>query len=390
MTVTTERLYYTDCYLREFTAQTAGVEENGTRVYLDRTAFYPASGGQLHDLGTINGIAVADVIDEGERIAHITAAPIGEGSISGSIDWPRRLAFMRQHTGQHLLSAIAERLYGFRTVSVHLGEEGATIELAAPQVSDVQLQQLEREANAAVWAGIPVTIGFENAASVEGLRKASGREGDLRIVTIGDLDKSACGGTHVRSTTEIGLLLLRGTEKIRGNTRLAFVTGECALARARADFDALSAAGRTLSKAIDEVPASVAAMQEAARESAKQVKKLSIALGAAEGRRLYSEASTINGLKAHWLKAEGALDDSARAIAQSFTSTGPAVFLATGEGSLLLATSPDAGLHCGNRLKELVAPLGGRGGGAAQLAQGSIPDASRIQELAAALGFPVA
>ena len=144
----TERLYYTDCYLREFAARVVERSADGRTVYLDRTLFYPASGGQPFDVGSIDGVKVVEVVDEEERIAHRLAAPLAsEGAVAGEIDWTRRFDHMQQHSGQHLLSAVFEELFGLHTVSFHLGAESATIDLEGGPVEARTVVEAERRAN---------------------------------------------------------------------------------------------------------------------------------------------------------------------------------------------------------------------------------------------------
>jgi alanyl-tRNA synthetase len=232
----TDRLYYTDARLDRFTAAVLDIADDGRRVYLDRTAFYPTSGGQPHDLGTLGGIAVVDVIDEDDRIAHCLAEPIGVpvgAMLVGQIDMTRRFDHMQQHTGQHLLSAMLADHFDWPTLSVHFGDDTNTVDVAAEDIDPAALADLERRANALIVQNRPVTISFEDAAAATGLRKPSDRDGALRIVTIEGIDRSACGGTHVDSTGEIGALLLRRAEKTKGHTRLEFVCGHRAVTRAR-------------------------------------------------------------------------------------------------------------------------------------------------------------
>src|SRR3954462_5788992 len=125
----TERLYYTDAYLTVFDAAVVGRADGGHRVYLDRTAFYPTSGGQPLDTGRLGGVEVVDVVDEGDRVAHLLAAPAPGERLEGAVDWPRRFDHMQQHTGQHLLSAVIADRFGHATVSVHFGRESATLDL---------------------------------------------------------------------------------------------------------------------------------------------------------------------------------------------------------------------------------------------------------------------
>ncbi len=235
-----ERLYYTDSYLRDFAARAIETSAEGLLVYLDRTAFYPTSGGQPFDLGTISGVAVTEVFDEAERVAHRVAAPIAVGPVECAIDWRRRFDHMQQHTGQHLLSAVFEELFHLKTVSFHMGADSSTIDLEGGAVDARVLADTERRVNEVIWENRAVAVQFEHAAEVQGLRKPSDREGTLRIVSIEGMDRSACGGTHVRATGEIGAVLLRKVEKVRQTTRVEFLCGGRAIRRARADYDALS------------------------------------------------------------------------------------------------------------------------------------------------------
>jgi alanyl-tRNA synthetase len=387
----TERLYYADAYLTQFDARPLEIAAGGRLVYLDRTAFYPASGGQPFDTGTLNGIAVLEVSDEEDRIAHRLAAPLTSSNVQGVVDWPRRFDHMQQHTGQHLLSAVLAELFGLRTVSFHLGAEASTIDIEAPGLSDDQLRAAERRANEVVWANRPVSAALELAGEVEGLRKPTGRQGEIRVVTIAALDRSACGGTHVRASGEIGAVLLRKLEKIRGNVRIEFLCGRRAIARARADFDALARVARVFSSQLDDTPALVATQAGELRESERLRRKLSLERASQEGRELWAAAPPAqNGLRQCCRKlAAGAVDDEMRALAQGFTSQGSALFAAAFQAppGLLLAVSSDSGVHAGNRLKEVLGATGGRGGGNAALAQGSLPSAAALSGALALLGL---
>jgi alanyl-tRNA synthetase len=380
----TERLYYTDSYLTRF--QATIVEVRGCVAYLDRTAFYPTSGGQLHDLGTLNGRAVLEVAEEEDgRIAHRLEAPVAPGPAEGVIDWKRRFDFMQQHTGQHLLSAVFGELFGFTTVSVHFGEESATVDLATPALTPEQRRAAEWRANEIVWENRPVTVRFADAKEAGGLRKASEREGELRIVAIEGLDRSACGGTHVRATGEAGPVVLTGLDKIRGNVRVEFLCGARALRHLRAQAEALGEAARALSAAPLELPGLVSGLAAEARESGKRLRKLAAELAGYRGRELYGAAGPNERGRRVYIdrRASGALDEETRALANAFTAQPGAALLAVSEDppSVLLAVSEDAGLNAGALLKEHLAALGGRGGGAARLAQGSLPSREALDEL---------
>jgi alanyl-tRNA synthetase len=218
-------------------------------------------------------------------------------------------------------------------------------------------------------------VTFEEASSVEGLRKASGRAGTLRIVSIANLDRSACGGTHVRTTGEIGVILLRSTEKIRGNVRLEFVCGARAVRRARADFSALETAARSFSASLDEVPPLISVQAEKLKAADKLRRKLESELGDLRGKMLYANTeANAQGLKVHLRTlGQGPLPDDVRAEANSFIGAGRAVFVGVSEQppAVMIASSADSGIHAGNVVKQLFAEFGGKGGGSAQMAQGS-------------------
>ncbi len=231
----TERLYYHDSYLGEFQARIVDVGLDRRTIYLDRTAFYPTSGGQPSDRGTVAGIPVVDVVDEDTRIAHILSKPAPAGLESGFvgcvIDGRRRADHREQHTGQHLLSAVFLETMGAETVSFHLGGEISTIDVARAALTAEEIERVEERANALVRENRPVTVSFGEASEDLGLRKATERGGTIRVVTIENLDRSACGGTHVRQTGEIGAILIRKLDKVRGNTRVEFVCGGRAVGR---------------------------------------------------------------------------------------------------------------------------------------------------------------
>jgi len=378
----TDRLYYKDCYLIEFQARIVDASPDRLKVYLDRTAFYPTSGGQPFDTGRLGGSAVIDVVDEEGCIAHLLGSPLAADSVAGAIDWQRRFDHMQQHTGQHLLSAVLIELFGAATVSFHLGADASTIDVARP-LEPQQIRAAERRANEVVFQNRPVTIGFEDSAQDLGLRKATERQGEVRIVSIQDLDRSACGGTHVRSTAEIGPILLRKLDRIRGTQRIEFVCGMRAVARARADYDSLSAIARSLSAGLDEAPALVTANLEKLQEADKTRRRLANELAQAKGRELYAAtAPGEDGLR-RIQRNVPVLSDELRVEAQSFTAGEKSVFLASSEDppSVLLAASKDSGINAGDVLKTALAAAGGRGGGNQNTAQGSLPNKEALDSL---------
>jgi alanyl-tRNA synthetase len=391
----TDRLYYHDTFLREFDATIVERASDGRRLYLDRSAFYPTSGGQPNDLGTLGGVAVADVVDEGDRVAHLLAAPYGGGdTVHGVIDWTRRWDYVQQHTGQHLLSGVIEELFKWATVSVHFGDSVSTLELETPAISPKQLRRIELRANELVTANRAVTVTFEEAAAVTPrLRKAPDRDGMLRIVTIDGLDVSACGGTHVRATGEIGAILLRRAEKVRNNTRIEFLCGDRAIRRARADYDALADIATRLSAGVDEVAPLVLAQAEEVKAVASAQKKLVEEVAGHRARAQWdATAAGADGVR-RLRGAEGMSPDELRAFAFACSSLPATIFAGCVRASrtIALAVSADLDANAGNMLKEALQAVGGRGGGSARTAQGTVPREEQVDAvLQSLLGLPVA
>jgi alanyl-tRNA synthetase len=385
----TTRLYYADAYRTEFSANVVDRNDDGTRVYLDETAFYPTSGGQLHDTGTLGGVPVIDVIDEDDRVAHVLASalPPTPAPVAGAIDWKRRFDHMQQHTGQHLLSAVFEDLFGHQTLSVHFGPDYSTLDLDTEMLSRDRMIAAEERANAVVAEARAVTVTFEDAATVADLRKPSDRAGTLRVVTIDTLDRSACGGTHVRGTAEIGAVLIRSAEKIRSATRVEFVCGVRAVRRARRDFESLTRIATSLSAGLDDVASLVTAQSERLKESDNARKRLEKELAPFRIRELYDRATPdATGMRTIVIRDVASMDEL-RTLAQGAFDFPRVVVIGMlrSPPSILLAASEDSGVDAGKLLKERLAAVGGRGGGSSRMAQGGVPDGAVLEPLVANL-----
>jgi alanyl-tRNA synthetase len=265
-----------------------------------------------------------------------------------------------------------------------MGTEGNTVDVDAVSVTEDQLAQAERRCLEIIMHARPVTIAFEENAT--NLRKESQRTGPLRVVSIDGIDRSACGGTHVRSTSEIGLVLTGKTEKIRGITRIEFACGTRALARARSDNQRLAAISRTLSIAPEQATDRIASLIDQNKSLDKERQRLATELAKREGQELYA-ATTPDANGIHRARHDGPIDDATRTRAQAFVANPKAVFLAvsTSPTAILLAASHDSGLHAGEKMKAALVAAGGRGGGNAQLAQGSVPDAASLEKALALL-----
>ena len=388
----TDRLYYTDARLDRFTAVAVEITDDGRRVVLDRTAFYPTSGGQPHDVGSLGGIAVVDVIDEDDRIAHCLAEPIGVpvGSmVVGQIDTARRFDHMQQHTGQHLLSAMFADEFGWPTVSVHFGDDTNTVDVACDDFDPSALAAMERRANALIVQNRRVTVSFEDAAEATGLRKPSDRDGELRIVTIEGIDRSACGGTHVDFTGEIGTLLLRRAEKTKGNTRIEFACGHRAVSRARLDTELLTKAARALSASPQDLPALVEQQLQRLTEGERERKRLAAELARYQATAMWTACiPDSDGVRRIVVSATGAVKDS-EPLAQQLAALGFCAVVVTSESGVgvLMTTAADTGIDAGQKLRTALQAVGGRGGGSPRLAQGAVPDPSQLPVVLESLGF---
>ena len=222
---------------------------------MDRTALYPASGGQPDDRGRIGAAEVVEIVDEGEEIGHFVDRPVELGPAKVEIDWKRRFDHMQQHTGQHLLSALLQTKFGLETVSFHLGEEICTIDLRGPEPAEETLHGAERAANEIIFEDRPVKILYATREELQGLgvRKEVEREGTLRVIEIEGADLQPCGGTHVARTGQIGMVQLRRCTKIRQDWRLEFFCGERVALAARADYETRRAIAQKLKCSVEDV-----------------------------------------------------------------------------------------------------------------------------------------
>ncbi|HSE67823.1 MAG TPA: alanyl-tRNA editing protein [Gemmatimonadales bacterium] len=377
----TQRLYYTDSYLTDFTATVEARGDEGRRIYLDRTAFYPTSGGQPNDLGSLAGKRVLDVIDEGERIVHLVEEPVQAEQVQGSVNWTRRFDHMQQHTGQHLLSAVLADAFGYQTVSVHFGADSSSLDLDVGTMRPEQVREAEVRANAVVFENRPVTIAFEEAGTASGLRKASDRSGTLRVITIADLDRSACGGTHVRATGEIGSILIRSVERVKKQVRLEFLCGGRAVRRARADYEALSGMAESASAGMGDLPELFAKQRVDLKLLDNSRRGLEEELNKYLARDLYhATPAASNGNRVIVQRLTGQPIEKLRGLAQAIITHPRALFVGTLDSppTLLLASSADSDVDAGATLKPVLEKHGGRGGGSQRIGQGTEADTDTL------------
>ena len=370
----TQRIYYSEPYRRSFDATVTAVESvaGHTEVILDQTAFYPTSGGQPFDTGTLGGAAVSDVIDrEDGSIAHIVSGTLRPGDVvTGEIDWARRFDHMQQHTGQHVLSAAFDRLFDVRTESFHMGQLSSTIDLAR-EVSAAEIAKAEDDANRIVWEDRVVAIRFATAeeAAAMPLRKQSGRTGALRLIDVTDYDLSACGGTHVERTGAIGIIAIGSWEKFKGGSRIEFLCGDRALQRFRVWRGALAAIQKHLSVPPIDMSSSIERLQEDAKSVQRTVRGFQEKLAIHEAHALLAKGSTVIAEVLEGWDAQGL-----KAIAVAATAAQPnaviALFTATSPAQVVVARGASSAVDAAALLKQLTAKFGGKGGGKADLAQG--------------------
>ncbi|MGC9469297.1 MAG: alanyl-tRNA editing protein, partial [Anaerolineae bacterium] len=376
----TVHLYYDDATLREFTArvveQETRVGEDGKphpAVKLDQTAFYPTSGGQPHDTGTLEGLRVVDVQeDESGEIWHLLSDPLHPESelVRGRIDWDRRFDHMQQHSGQHLLSAAFEEVLSAHTVGFHLGRETSTIDLDIPELDWEDVFRVEQAANEIVWENRPVTVKIvdETETSNIPLRKPPVVSGEIRVVQIEGYDASACGGTHGYATGEIGIIKVSDIERYKGGVRVTFLCGERALHDYQRTLHLLQVSSVGLSVAAEELPDAIGRLEEEARAARRELRQVRSDLVELEATRLWSRAFVDDGMHvilAHW--TDRPFSD-ARAIASQLREHAKtlALLAVTEERGvrLVCARSDDLpDIDAQTILSDALEPLGGRGGG---------------------------
>jgi alanyl-tRNA synthetase len=393
----TKRLYYDDSFLYNFDAEVREVLETPRPgVVLDRTAFYPASGGQVFDTGWLTSegnakLRVTEVADaEDGRVIHYletTRDDLKPGTrIHGQVDAARRRDHMQQHSGQHVLSAAFVRLYNIPTVSFHMADDYCSIDLDTPTLAKEQIESAERLANEIVLENRAVDIRFvtRDEAGKMGLRKLPPTERDeLRLIDIRDFDLTACGGTHVSQTGQIASILLRKTERVRQGWRVEFVAGLRAVTTARRDFTTLTETAAMFSAHIYDVPPQARKALDEIKSLRKQYEQSQEELAAAYASVLLADVTELNGRKVVVRTLSDRDLNFVKLLAQKVTRLFPNVvaLLATTspQPSLVFAQSPGQPFDMGALMEDVMTKTGGRGGGSKDMAQGGIPNAEAIE-----------
>lgn len=391
----TERLYYTDSYCTCFSARVSErlAWENHPAVVLDRTAFYPTSGGQPADQGTLGEVAVLDVVvrEEDGAVVHVLERPLPEGmgeEVEGALDWPRRFDHMQQHTGQHVLSAAFEQILDADTVGFHLGAEVSTVDVNVPRLDPAAVASVEELANQVVWEDRLVGARFVDAGELDTLplRRPPTVEGPVRIVEMADFDVNPCGGTHVARSGEIGLIKIVRLDYRGSETRVEFLCGGRALRDYRAKNAMVNQLAGSLTVGHWELDQAVGRLQDETKQLRHDLRRARKQLLKVEAAEL-AEAATVHGpyrvVRRVW-ERPGKLPADLRALAQELARRFDVVALLVGVGErthLCFACTEGMELDVAALLRNACAQLGGKGGGQPHLAQGSAPttDPARIE-----------
>ncbi|CUU01916.1 alanyl-tRNA synthetase [Candidatus Thermokryptus mobilis] len=374
----TERLYYTDSYTTKFKAKVVDIKNVNGKIalLLDKTYFYPTSGGQEHDTGYINTAKVVDVLlSEDEEVLHIIEGEISTGEVECTIDWERRFSNMQQHTGQHILSRAFEILFSCETVSSRLGDDIGTIDLDAVDLNYDKIHEVEELSNKIVWENREVKIHLINASEVSKfpLRKPPKVSGTIRIIEVKDFDFSPCGGTHVSRTGEIGLIKIRRWERVKGGlTRVEFVCG----IRALRDFQNKNKISNELVSILSvpevELPAQVNKILDLQKEKQKLINSLTERIIDFEAEKLLQSSEKINGINFVIAKFENRSVNELKIFARKFLNLPNTVSILgskTDGANVIMTRSPEVEIDLREILKEVLSVTEGRGGGKADFVQ---------------------
>ena len=379
----TDRLYYDNAYLTEFDAQVLSCRPNGDHfdVLLDRSAFYPTSGGQPYDTGTLGAARVVDVnVTDGE-VWHTVTQPLTVGStIHGRIDWARRFDHMQQHAGDHMIASALHRLMGGVTIGLHISADVSTIDVAMPEgvtrIAEEDIRRIELDVNERIQRNVPVRCWFPEADELAALplRKQPTVSEHVRIVAIGDDEMVACGGTHPATAGELGLVKIVSVTPARGKMRVAFLAGQRALADYFRCFTAAHTAAELLSTGVENLVASTLSLQEKLRTAEFELVKLKKAQLLSQAHRFIDEGERLpdgSRLIARFVDADAML---LRELASTLIET-PGVITLLGaqngdQAIFVFARSADVSMNMGTLLRDSAKPFGGKGGGRPDFAQG--------------------
>ena len=379
----TERLFYDDAYLTDFDALvTDCVEAAGNySVRLDRSAFYPTSGGQPYDTGTLGGARILDVtVGSDHDVCHIVDRPLAVGeTVHGHIDWPRRFDHMQQHAGDHMIASAIWRHFGGVTIGLHLGETVSTIDVDMPggatHLSTEQVRLIEQDVNERIQRDVPVRCWFPSREELEALplRKRPTVTEHVRVVAIGTDEMVACGGTHPATAGQIGMVKIVGAAPARGKLRVSFLAGMRAYRDYQAKYDLAQETSNLLSTSVENLPSHVSALQSMLKKAEAELNHLrrDAALNAVDFDALPARPDGVR-VVARMLIGDMNLikDVASQLIRQPKLAVLLGTEVAPGRAVFVFARSQDVEIHMGQLLSRAAKPLGGKGGGRPDFAQG--------------------
>lgn len=379
----TERLYYDHAYLTEFDAHVLACKKEGEffSVLLDRSAFYPTSGGQPYDTGTLGSARVLDVNVADGLVWHKVSAPLAEGSlVHGCIDWPRRFDHMQQHAADHMIAGALHHFMGGVTIGLHISDDISTIDVAMPKgavhLSPEDVQRIEADVNAKIQRNVPIRCWFPTAEELAALplRKQPTVSEHVRIVAIGEDEMVACGGTHPDTAGQIGIIKILWTAPARGKMRLAFLAGQRAMADYSRCYQAAHQAAAAVSSSVEMLPEAVAAIMERLKIAETELAKVKKEQFLARIPAFLEEAEILFGgtrLICRFVEADA--QQLREAAARLIEQPGVIALLGAMTGNQALyvfARSADMPWNMGTLLQETARPFGGKGGGRPDFAQG--------------------
>jgi alanyl-tRNA synthetase len=389
----TERLYYADSHLIEFSARVVDVTERVSgwaAVVLDRTAFYPTGGGQPSDTGTLNGSRVVECIDDGENgVLHVVQglSPTIGTVVKGRIDWPRRLDHIQQHTGQHILSQAFVALFKAPTRSFRVLDQSCEIDVDLTNPTTDLIERAVELANNVIWEDRQITTRnvTSEEASLLPLRKDPARDGELRLIEIAGFDLTPCGGTHAFRTGEVGMIAVRSWERAKGLTRIEFVAGVRALAdyrranRSAREIAAMFSTGR------DDAPHLAAHMMEENKDLHRRVRALEEIAAEVEAKRLFIESvPNAQGIRVIVKIFDGSDAEVLKKLAHALMANAHTIALLASRDKdtvrLVFARSPDTSANMNELMRTACALLDGRGGGKPEMAQGGGKNVDKLDE----------
>ncbi|HQI16852.1 MAG TPA: DHHA1 domain-containing protein [Bacillota bacterium] len=383
----TERLYNDDPYLTEFRAEVIETLPYGDKygIVLDRTAFYPVGGGQPWDTGYLNDEKVSEVIEKDGKLLHIVDNKLLSAEVKGSVNWARRFDFMQQHTGQHILSACFEKLLNGSTDSFHMGKDIVSIEINIDSFSIDDAERIENMANDIIYYNLPVIIRVVNGEELNSLplRKMPKVTENIRIVEVKEIDYSPCGGTHVRTTGEVGMIKIKSWEKCKGGIRFTFVCGN----RALKDYGMYNSIIRTLCEKLSvrdsEIIEAIDKLLLDLRNTEKQLSASTQELMRVEAENIIRECPVVSGIRLISKVFDNRSINDVKLLAQYLTKApGTVALLAckNENAQVIFSRSEDVNMDMNTLFKAVLPIIDGKGGGNSKTAQGGGSKAEGLEE----------